>query len=74
MKVVENNRTAHILIVEDDEERDPCSRNFLRRKGLRLQCASNGSDALREIAGKPFDLIITDIEMPGLTGWTFFRR
>lgn len=68
MKVVENNSTAHILIVEDDEEMRSLLKELLEEEGFETACASNGSDALREIVKRPFDLIVTDIEMPGLTG------
>ncbi len=43
-------------------------KEFLEEEGFETECARNGSDALREIVKKPFDLIVTDIEMPGLTG------
>ena len=68
MKAVENNRTPQILIVEDDEEMRSLLKEFLEEEGFETEYARNGSDALREIAEKPFDLIVTDIEMPGLTG------
>jgi DNA-binding response OmpR family regulator len=68
MNVVENNSAVQILIVEDDEEMRSLLKEFLEEEGFETECASNGTDALREIAKKPFDLIVTDIEMPGLTG------
>ena len=68
MKVAENNKTPQILIVEDDEEMRSLLKEFLEEEGFETECARNGSDALREIVKKPFDLIVTDIEMPGLTG------
>jgi DNA-binding response OmpR family regulator len=68
VKAVGNNSTTHILIVEDDEEMRSLLKEFLEEEGFETECASNGSDALREIVKKPFDLIVTDIEMPGLTG------
>jgi DNA-binding response OmpR family regulator len=68
MKVVEHNSTAHILIIEDDAEMRALLKEVLEEEGFETECASNGSDALREIVKKPFDLIVTDIEMPGLTG------
>jgi DNA-binding response OmpR family regulator len=68
MKVVENDNTPQILIVEDDEEMRSLLKEFLEEEGFETECARNGADALREIVKKPFDLIVTDIEMPGLTG------
>ncbi len=40
----------------------------MRRKGLRQILSSNGSEAFRKLAKESFDLIITDVRMPGLTG------
>ena len=68
MKLVEKNSTAHILIIDDDEEMRSLLKEVLEEEGFETECASNGSEALRDIAKQPFDLIVTDIEMPGLTG------
>ncbi len=41
---------------------------FLRNRGYDLQTANNGRDALETATAEPFDLIILDENMPGLTG------
>ena len=41
---------------------------FLRNKGYELVTANNGSDALALVENEPFDLVILDENMPGLTG------
>ena len=41
---------------------------FLRNKGYELTTANNGSDALALTESEPFDLVILDENMPGLTG------
>ena len=41
---------------------------FLRNKGYDVTTANNGSDALDMAAATPYDLIILDENMPGLTG------
>ena len=41
---------------------------FLRNRGYDLQTANNGRDALETAMAEPFDLIIRDENMPGLTG------
>ncbi len=43
-------------------------KDFLEEEGFETDSASNGSDALCKLVKEPFDLIITDIRMPGLTG------
>ena len=63
-----NSHTVRILIVEDDEEMRSLLKDFLEEEGFETDSVSNGSDAFRKIVKEPFNLIITDIRMPGLTG------
>jgi CheY-like chemotaxis protein len=65
----------HILLIEDS----PTIRQYVRRileKGLPncvVREASEGRDAISEMAQKKVDLIITDLQMPGMDGPTFLR-
>ena len=60
---------ARILIIEDDEEMKSLLKDFLAEEGYEADSAHNGSEALLKLAKEPFDLVITDIRMPGLTGF-----
>jgi two-component system response regulator AtoC len=57
-----------VLIIDDEV----LMRNFLvealKRKGLEAVAAENGEKALSLLKNQSFDLIITDMKMPGLTG------
>ena len=57
-----------ILVVDDEV----LMRNFLveafKRKGLDAVSAENGAKALQMIKEHSFDLVITDMKMPGMTG------
>jgi len=57
-----------ILITEDDEEMRSLLKDFFEEEGFETDLVSNGVDALQKLAKEDFDLIITDIRMPGLTG------
>ena len=57
-----------ILVIEDDEEMRSLLEDFLEDEGYEPDSADNGLEALHKLAKKPFDLVITDIRMPGLTG------
>src|SRR4030065_711772 len=57
-----------ILVVEDDEEMRSFLKDFIEAEGFEIDSASNGSDAFRILVRELFDLVITDIRMPGLTG------
>ena len=57
-----------ILIIEDDEEMRALLKDVLLEEGVKTESAENGSEAFRKLAKESFDLVITDIQMPGLTG------
>lgn len=59
---------ARILIIDDDEEMSSLLRDFLKDEGYETDFANNGGAALRKMSQKPFDLVLTDYRMPGLTG------
>ena len=57
-----------LLVVDDSEmNRDMLTRRLVRR-GYTVAAAENGRRALDMIAAQPFDLIVLDIMMPGLSG------
>ncbi len=57
-----------ILIIEDDEEMRSLLRDFFEEEGFETDSVSNGSEAFRVLVREVFDIVITDIRMPGLTG------
>ncbi|MGO8990845.1 MAG: response regulator [bacterium] len=59
---------VRILIIEDDEEMRALLKDSLLEDGIEFDSAENGSEAIRKLVEEPFDLVITDIRMPGLTG------
>ena len=62
------NRRGSILIVDDSEyNRDALSRR-LEQKGFAVETASDGAGALQRAAESQFDLVLLDVEMPGMSG------
>ena len=59
---------VRIMIIEDDEEMRSLMKDFFEEEGFETDSVSNGVDALRKLSKDHFDLVITDIRMPGLTG------
>jgi DNA-binding response OmpR family regulator len=57
-----------ILVVEDDAEMRSLLKDFFTEEGFEIDSVSNGSEAFRILVRELFDLVITDIRMPGLTG------
>jgi diguanylate cyclase (GGDEF)-like protein/PAS domain S-box-containing protein len=57
-----------ILLVDDNElNRDALSRR-LRQRGFEVTVAEDGRAALALLDGSGFDLVLLDVEMPGLSG------
>lgn len=63
-----------ILIVNDDEEVRLRIREGLSPRGYRFSEARNGKEALTRVLRRRPDLIILDLIMPGLDGFTTLSR
>jgi len=57
-----------IMIVDDEADLTKLVAHHLKKEGFEPISASNGSDALRQIAGKSVSLVILDVMMPGEDG------
>ncbi len=62
--------TAHILVVEDEEILRITVVDHLRSQGWAADEAADGSNALERIRDKHYDLMLSDIRMPGMDGET----
>ena len=65
---------AQILIVDDDPNLLRSLRGILEDEGHEVTEESDGGRALRRFAGRPSDLVITDVYMPEMTGIEFIMR
>jgi CheY-like chemotaxis protein len=59
---------ANILVVDDDADLLYAQSEFLRRAGHTISTAANGNEAIALVTVDDFDLVITDINMPGKAG------
>ena len=62
-------RRARVLAVDDEEMNLAVCREVLIPEGHEVLTAASGEEALRLVAQESFDLVITDLVMPGLSGW-----
>ncbi len=70
----ENAMRRRILYVEDDPTGREVALFNLRRAGYDVTPASDGQEALSCFSLEKFDLVITDIRMPGISGLELVRR
>ncbi len=67
MKNIENNDYS-ILVVDDDELVRKLLSRFLLGIGYRVDVAEDGEGALEQLGKMPYDLVLTDLQMPRLGG------
>lgn len=60
--------TGRLLVVDDNDLNREMLTRRLVRKGFEVVMAANGYEAMDEVEKSPFDLILLDIMMPGVTG------
>lgn len=59
---------AHVLIVDDEEMIRLTLDMILRRVGYTVTTVANGEAALDLLAQCPFDLLLLDLGLPGISG------
>jgi CheY-like chemotaxis protein len=63
-----------ILIADDDEETRAILSRVLEDEGYTVETVPDGRTALEMATAAPPDLLIADLIIPGLTGWSLFAR
>lgn len=65
---------VQILIVEDDEALNQLVSSYVSKSGYGPTSCYNAADALKEMQDKSFNMVISDIMMPGMDGFAFARK
>jgi DNA-binding response OmpR family regulator len=63
-----------ILLVDDDLELRDVVVAILTEPGYTVLTAADGYEALRTLVDRSVDLLITDVKMPGITGFELARQ
>ncbi len=66
---LQHKTTASILLVEDNKINQFLARTMLQKKGHTVELASDGEEALSKLQDAQYDMIITDVQMPGMDGY-----
>ena len=72
-KVVSINKSLRILYVEDEAIIAITSRKIIESLGHECDIELSGENALISLDKKEYDVVITDIGMPGMSGWQFAK-
>lgn len=63
-----------ILVVDDEQDVREGLRRILTRHGYHTQTAATAEEALIVMDDDPFDLVLTDLQMPGMDGLDLLKR
>lgn len=66
--------TTRLLIVEDNRDILANLADYLALKGFEVDCAQDGLTGLHLAATQHFDLIVLDVMLPGMDGYTLCQR
>ncbi len=71
---VRETRMATILVVDDSYNTREIEKSILEAHGYLVETAVDGEDGFEKTREKLYDLVITDVEMPRLDGFSFTER
>ncbi|HEY2585858.1 MAG TPA: SpoIIE family protein phosphatase [Tepidisphaeraceae bacterium] len=65
---------ARLLVVDDNEDNRETLARRLRRRGFEVGLAADGYQALDAIGREAYDLVLLDVQMPGLSGFDVLKQ
>src|SRR5580704_18580173 len=70
----EMSQTLRVLIVDDEASQRAGLAGMVNAWGMAAETASEGAEALEKLAKVPADVILTDLNMPGMDGFELLER
>lgn len=74
LKLYSQRHSGKVLLVEDDDATARLYENGLRQYGFETVRAVNGEDAAQALAEQDFGLVVTDLMMPKVDGFSLIRQ
>jgi len=65
----DQNRPLNILLAEDSSDNVALVKHYLRHSGITISVASDGLQAIELVKQNSYDLILMDLQMPGMDGY-----
>ena len=72
--MTEGDHARRVLVAEDSDMNRQVFKGILEYMGLDVNFANNGIEALKRLKEEVFDLLIVDIQMPGMSGFEVINR
>jgi DNA-binding NtrC family response regulator len=64
---------ARVLVVDDEVQVVQIFQDLLTQQGYTVESCDNGDDAILKVTSGKFDLVLTDINLPGVDGLEVIR-
>jgi CheY-like chemotaxis protein len=61
------------LVIDDDAHVRQALHDVVTGLGFHADAASNGSEGIARFESHPYDVVLTDLLMPGMTGWEVLK-
>ena len=71
---IESLEGLNVLVIDDSEDTAEMVRHLLEIGGANVTAVTSGFEALRVAREKQFDVVLSDISMPGMDGFEFLQR
>jgi DNA-binding NtrC family response regulator len=72
--IAPSSTTGRVLVVDDHLQARQSIADVLREAGHQVDCLASASEALKVLERESFDVVITDLQMPGMTGLEFIHH
>jgi DNA-binding NtrC family response regulator len=66
--------TEKVLLVDDEEEFVETLAERMRSRGMEVATSNSGGDALDLVESEPYDVVVLDLQMPGMDGIEVLER
>ncbi len=74
MYMPESNAKGRIILIDDDRDVAAVVKKFLKRSGHTIDTADSGEEGVRLIGDSEYDIVITDIYLPGMDGMAVLEK
>ena len=71
--LIKEKKEARILVIDDEESVRSVLCRILTRVNHQVNVAKNGEEGIRLFNEKEYDIVLTDLGMPGMSGWEVCR-